>query len=259
MEPIKPHSKEWYLRLATLQRGYYYPWKSSLPPMNGEDVYIQMVHELLSPDKDVLDAGCGHGEFTLSLAGRCRSIIGYDRVPEYIRMAQEAGKGIDNARFLLWDSHEDVHGKGTLPAEPESFDLLISRRGPLNWMDDARRVSRQGAVLLQLNPMPLDAPPWNELLPEALRFGGPLDIRQAVERRMEIGGLKMESCWTFEVPEVFNDPYQLYVLMTWGRTPDEVPGFDEVRPVLERIFTEYGSGEGVAMPHGRLLWRARVG
>ena len=259
---MKPHSKEWYLRLATLQRGYYYPWKSYLPPMNGEDMYLEMVHELLTPEKDVLDAGCGHGELTLLFAPMCRSILGYDRVPAFIELAQQArlAQKVENARFILWDSSEDVHGKPTIPAEDHSFDLLVSRRGPINWIVDARRVARPGAVLLQLNPMEVAAPPWNEELPEALRFAGPGEytIRQSVERCLEKGGLRMQACWSFEVPEVFADPYQLYVFLSWGHTPDEAPSWEETHPILESIYARYGSAEGVSILHGRLLWRAVV-
>ncbi len=258
---LKPHSKEWYLRLSTLQRGYYYPWKSYLPPLNGEDVYLEMVHELLTPDKDVLDAGCGHGELTLSLAPRCRSILGYDRVPAFIELAQQAqeAKNMDNARFILWDSSEDVHGKPTIPADENSFDLLVSRRGPINWLVDARRVARPGAVLLELNPMVVPAPSWNAELPEPLRTFPPqpeFTIRQSVERSLEKGGLHIQACWTFEVPEVFNDPYQFYVFLAWGHTSDEVPGWEETRPVLESIFTRHGNSEGLSILHGRFLWRA---
>ena len=259
---LRPHSKEWYLHLATLQTGYYYPWKSTLPPRNGEDVYLEMVRELLSPQKDALDAGCGHGELTLSLAPFCRSLIAYDRVPAYIALAEQTAgeQNISNVRFILWDSSEDVQGRASIPAEDHSLDVLLSRRGPLNWIEDARRVGRPGAVLLQLNPMEVAPPSWNDELPEPLRIMKHWEspIRHMVERRLEIGGLKMDSCWTFEVPEVFADPYQLYVKISWGFTLDEVPGWDETRPILERIFARYANAGGVSIQHGRFLWKAFV-
>ena len=262
MNQIKPHSKEWYLRLATLQKGYYYPWKSHLPQYNGEDVYIQMVEELLSPSLDVLDAGCGHGEFTLSLAGQCRSILGYDRVPKFILLAEQAraARKIDNARFVLWDSHPEVHGKGKIPADDRSMDVMISRRGPINWLEDARRVGRPGATLLQLNPMPLEPPEWNTELPEALRMSGPGEytIRQSVTYRLGLGGLKMQACWTFEVPETFADPFQVYVYLSWGKLAEEMPSFEVTRPLLEGIFERFGGQDGLRIPVGRLLWKAVV-
>ena len=35
--PLQPHTPEWYDRLATLQPGYYYPWRSRPAAWNGED------------------------------------------------------------------------------------------------------------------------------------------------------------------------------------------------------------------------------
>src|SRR3954451_14062956 len=103
---MRPHSTEWYLRLSTLQTGYYYPWQSHVGPGNGEDAYLALVQEHLGPDVDLLDVACGHGELTLHFARHCRSALGYDLVPSYIEMAQaEASRqGIDHARFICHDS-----------------------------------------------------------------------------------------------------------------------------------------------------------
>ena len=43
-----------------------------------------------------------------------------------------------------------------------------------------------------------------------------------------------------------------------GYTPDEVPSFDEVRSILERIFAEHGGPDGVAICYSRFLWKAMV-
>ncbi|MEP6986211.1 MAG: SAM-dependent methyltransferase, partial [Chloroflexota bacterium] len=80
---LKPHSTEWYDRLSTLQRGYYYPWKSKLPLINGEDVFLAQVKDMITPAKDVLEVGCGHGELALQLAASCQTLLAYDRVPAY--------------------------------------------------------------------------------------------------------------------------------------------------------------------------------
>lgn len=62
---LQPHSNEWYDRLATIQDGYYYPWAAQLAPWNGEDNYLELVHQHLRPELDVLDVACGHGEVAL--------------------------------------------------------------------------------------------------------------------------------------------------------------------------------------------------
>lgn len=99
---LNPHGNEWYDRLSTLQRGYYYPWKLRIGEGDGETAFLRLVKEHLSPEKDVLDAGCGHGELTLALAPKCRSICGYDRVANYIRLARETAERsrVTNATFV---------------------------------------------------------------------------------------------------------------------------------------------------------------
>jgi SAM-dependent methyltransferase len=260
---IRPHSLAWYDRLATLQSGYYYPWKSILPALNGEDTYLEMVAQHLFPEADVLDVGCGHGEVALDFASRCRSILAYDRVADYICLAEEARqrRGVTNVLFLCADSSAEANGgKPRIPAEPASFDLLISRRGPINWIEDARRVARPGAVLIQLNPQPLPAPAWNGELPEPLRIPPPMvgPFREVIEPRLALSGLELHSCWSFDVPEIFPDPRELYVFLSWGFLPGEVPAYAEVQADLESLFARHAGAGGLVLRRERFLWKAVV-
>ena len=71
----------------------------------------------------------------------------------------------------------------------DSFDLLISRRGDLNWIEDAKRIGRPGSVLLQLNPLqdPVGMPLWNDELPTHLRFTKhTFDFREIVDRSSQL-------------------------------------------------------------------------
>jgi 23S rRNA (guanine745-N1)-methyltransferase len=260
--PLRPHSREWYDRLAQLQQGYYFPWRSEVAPGNGEDAYVRLVRQHLSPDTDLLDVGCGHGEFTLTLAAECRSILAYDRVLPYVRigrrMAREAG--VRNVHFVCADSSAEGTGSPTIPAQPDSFALIISRRGPLHYIEDVRRVARVGATIIQLNPMETVALPWHEELPPALRIEeAPYSsIRESVERRLSLVGLRIHSCWIYDVPEVLPDPEQLYVMLSWGRAPEETPPYAEVREVLDGVFARHASEGGLVLRHRRFLWMATV-
>jgi len=263
---IQPHAPNWYDRLSSLQHGYYYPWKSRIGPRNGEDAYLNVVHQYLTSEKDVLDVGCGHGELALELAPHCRSILAYDRVESYIQIAQESAqeKNVENVTYLYFDSsHESNNGIVRIPAEAQSFDLMISRRGPLHWLEDARRVARAGAILIQLNPLETPLPPWADLLPEPLRSAAGIELQSGmlntVKYRLELGGLALHSAWTYDVPEFFDDPHELYTRLSWGYIPGEVPSWDDVQSIMEQIFSDYSSGsDGLAMRHTRLLWTAFV-
>ena len=148
---LRPHSPDWYDRLAILQDGYYYHWISILSPNNGEDAYLTLLNQHLNTDLDALDVGCGHGEVAISIVSKCRTILAYDRVERYIQIAQSTAKnqGLSNIIFQCADSSAEKNaGRVHIPAEDNVFDLHISRRGPLHWLDDARRVARLGAVII---------------------------------------------------------------------------------------------------------------
>jgi SAM-dependent methyltransferase len=244
--------------------GYYYPWRSTIAEGNGEAAYLALVERHLHPDADVLDCACGHGQAALNLAPRCRTVLGYDRTAAWIDLAQRAARerGIANATFVCHDSSPAANdGTGRIPTEDASFDLLICSKGPFHWIEDARRVARPGAVLLMLVPDGVPYTRWHESLPEPLRWQDVVDphwARPSVERRLAAGGLTLHSWWSFDVPETFPDPEQLYVWLAWGYLLEEVPAFPEVRATLERIFAEHAGAEGLAIRHRRYLWKAVV-
>ena len=148
---VLAHSPAWYDRLSSMQEGYYYPWRSTLADGNGESAYLDLARELLAPELDVLDAGCGHGAQTLDFAPLCRTILGYDRVQKYIDLAESAreARGVSNATFICANSKRPDEPNGVrVPVPDRSVDLVISRRGPTHWIEDAPRFCRAGARLL---------------------------------------------------------------------------------------------------------------
>jgi SAM-dependent methyltransferase len=261
---LAPQTAAWYDRLTTLQEGYYYPWRSHIGAWYGEDAYLTLVRQNLQPNAAVLDVACGHGEVALSLAPHCRSILGYDRTAAWIALAQQAARaqGLANATFVCHDSSPAANGgRARLPVADVAFDLLICSKGPFHWIEDARRVARPGAILIMLVPDATPLTPWHAWLPETVRWQDAADpqwARPAIEQRLAAAGLALDSWWSFDVPQVFPDPEQLYTWLAWGFTPDEVPAFHEIRPILERVFAEYSGPAGVAIRRRRYLWKAVV-
>ena len=256
-----PRRRDWHRHWTQMPAGQYYPWKCSLPPNNGEDTYFALVKEHLSRAEDVLEAGCGYGRDALEIAPLCRSLVAYDRLPAGIDWAKGAAHelNIRNAAFVCTDSSARANGgRVAIPAQPDQFDLLVSRRGPTNWLEDASRVARPGARLIQLNPMAQPIPPWNGDLPAPLRFPAPAPdtIRKRIEGRLSVGGLRLDSCWTFDVPALFDDPGEFYLYRTFGM--DEAPPFAQVQHVLEQIFAARATASGLAVGYRRFLWQAIV-
>ena len=261
--PLPAHSTAWYDRLATLQQGYHYPWRSHLDPWHGEDVYRLLIHQHLQAGMDVLDVACAQGEVALEIAPSCRSIVGYDRIASWIALAQQEAsrRGLTNTTFICHDSSAEANGgHAHLPATDASFDLLICSKGPFHWVEDARRVARPGAVLLMLVPDMTPLTAWTDQLSELLRWqpGDPNWARPAIEQRLNIGQLSLHSWWSFDVPETFPNPEELYHWRTWGFAPDEVPLFAEVVSDLKRIFSQYGGPHGLEVRRRRYIWKAIV-
>ncbi len=87
---------------------------------------------------------------------------------------------------------------------------------------------------------------WTAELPEPLRWqeGNPHWARPAIEQRLSAAELTLHSWWSFDVPELFPNPEELYAWRAWGCTSDEVPSFAQVAKDLKRIFAQYGGSHG---------------
>jgi hypothetical protein len=77
-----------------------------------------------------------------------------------------------------------------------------------------------------------------------------------VKARLAAGGLTFHSAWTFDVPELFDDPLEYYKMLSFGYLPGEVASYEDALPGLERIFAEHGAGGRLTDRHRRLLWKA---
>jgi SAM-dependent methyltransferase len=250
--------------LAKQQGGYFYPWRAELGDGNGEDAYTRLVERHLSPEIVVLDAGCGHGDDMLLFAPKVRRFIGYDAVESFIAIARRraAEAGLTNVELTLANSSPRHNGGvAHIPVADQALDLIISRRGPLNWIADARRACRPGARLIQLNPLPSPEPAWNDELPPALRLAenpanpGHPDLPAEVEAALAAAKLKLEASEVFDVPQVFSEPEELYRALTFMRFEPGTPSWDDARPQLEQLLSRHGP---IDLRQRRYLWTAVV-
>jgi SAM-dependent methyltransferase len=244
-----------YQAIAARYGGFAYPWSSTLGAHDGETAFSALVNEHLRADLDVLEAGCGHGSDALLFAPRVRSYLAYDYVESFVRTAREraAAAGLSHARFVVADSSPKRGGR--TPAEDASLDLLLSRRGPSNFILDAGRVGRPGARMIQLCYMDTPLPAWNgELSPELRLAAEPASMPGTVHDYLARAGLALESSWTFDVPELFADPSELLLRLSWAREPlaDPERALAEVR----QLFAARADARGLALRHRRFLWTA---
>jgi SAM-dependent methyltransferase len=213
----------------------------------------------------MLDAGCGHGTDMLAFAPKVSRFVGYDAVQSFIAIARRRADEIalTNVELICVNSSARFNGGAArIPLADQALDLIVSRRGPTNWIADARRVCRSGARLIQLNPLPASQPPaWNSELPPALRMAdnpanpGRPELAVEIETALAAVGLELEKGQVFDAPEVFSEPEDLYRALTFMRFEPETPSWDAARPHLERLFARHSP---IALRQRRFLWTAVV-
>jgi SAM-dependent methyltransferase len=245
-------------------RGFAHRWQSSVAAGNGEDAFIALVEQHLQPDCDVLDLGCGHGELTINLAPRCRTIVGIEREAGYLELARElaAGQHITNIQFFqvnIGGAEDENHG---IPLPDNSIDLFINRRGPIlqRYLSEAIRVAREGAVIVGLHPTGnTPAPAWCDELPEPYRnvfmtvsFD---EVTGWVKDPLHAAGISEYSLWWMDVPEFLRAPYELYVRLG-GSQASNASEYQSIEPQLTKIIRKHGTSQGIVVRHQRLLWQA---
>ena len=126
-----------------------------------------------------------------------------------------------------------------------------------------------GAVMLMLVPdggVPAGGrpTPWNDLLPDpsVRRAIGTVMIRTgltvSIEKNLAEVGLRLHSWWDFDVPVYIPDPRELYIGLSWIYMEDEVPSYQEVAPLFERIFKEFAGPQGLEIRWRRSIWKAVI-
>lgn len=265
----RAHDLESWLRDPRIAaRGFAHRWQSAVAAGNGEDAFIALVDRYLRPDDDVLDLGCGHGEFTLTLAPRCRTISGLEREAGYLALAKElaAEQNVTNVQFfqvnLAGVGDEDRVFAG-IPLADDSIDLFVNRRGPLlqRYLTEALRVARPGAVMVGLHPTGLPAPAWGDAVPEPYRTAFTAfsfdEVAGWVTGPLHTAGITDYSVWWLDVPEWLRTPYDLYTRLGGAPTADSA-AYQAVAPQLLAILARHGGPQGVVVRHQRLLWQANL-
>lgn len=83
-------------------------------------------------------------------------------------------------------------------------------------------------------------------------------IVDVIERRLARAGLCIHSAWTFDVPEWFHKPVDLYKFLTFGEDAMSAPAWKDVEDDLERVFARYAGTKGLEDRQRRYLWKATV-
>lgn len=209
---------------------------------------LNLMNRWFGSNSVLLDAGCGTGVYTTSLAKRCKTIVGIDISPEMIT------RGLHKARgFYLDNTHFVVGDVAHLPFQDGIFDLVFSvntfhhfsdKKSMLNGLAEKVRCCRQSGhmLILELNPMSLG---WSkDLIPVIVRgfvYHVLFPLRQRVIDNVE------EGTQIIDVPQLLREIGRIKVvsLKVGGFIPTYCPKFlfkifvllertIEVTPILKR-------------------------
>ncbi|TJY41092.1 class I SAM-dependent methyltransferase [Cohnella pontilimi] len=134
---------EWYDEIARRNGGYKTRASFRIEGISGEKIFEERLISLLSECEHALDAGCGHGDFTIRMSPYSRQITGFDNSKEMIKIAvqnQNESSPI-NIRFIWTTTKEQ------LPFKDAEFDLIYSRRGPTSIINHPRILKSGGKIM----------------------------------------------------------------------------------------------------------------
>ncbi|WP_340389785.1 class I SAM-dependent methyltransferase [Paenibacillus sp. FSL E2-0151] len=136
-------SMEWYDMIAQRNGGYKGRALYTLEGNSAEDIFEKRLIKLLPQYTSVLDAGCGHGEFTLKMSEYTDHIMGFDNSEEMIKIAQNSlhSSTITNVEFVC------VSTKEKMPFEDKQFGLIYDRRGPTSIIEHGRLLQKGGVMI----------------------------------------------------------------------------------------------------------------
>lgn len=134
---------DWYDMIARRNGGYRGRASCTIVGRSAEDVFEEQLVEMLPRFHSVLDAGCGHGEFTMKMSRHTGKIIGFDNSAEMIKISKSLleSSEIRNVEFV----HATT--KTAMPFQDGQFDLIYDRRGPTSILDHPRLLISGGTVI----------------------------------------------------------------------------------------------------------------
>jgi SAM-dependent methyltransferase len=220
---------DWYNSIAIRNGGYRNDAVFTIEGTSAETTFEDELIRLIPGFLSVLDAGCGHGDFTLKMAAYAKSIIGFDNSIEMIRIAQSnlLQTNATNLQFIVATTKEE------LPFSDGQFDLIYDRRGPTSILNHSRIIRSGGTI-----------------------FGIHSGALETVKERLTTNGFK-----DIEIREYNEAIVSFSNLIEFAKFISGIPGNPdytklENRQELERKIEENTVNGKIQLKEYRYIWKA---
>ena len=205
--------------------------------------------------RDVLDVGCGPGEFTLQMARKARSVVGIDVSHVALGLAKRnlAKAGARNVLFRYGDIRR-------LPFPNETFDLVYSRRGPASVdkhnLSEVVRVLRPKGILMEITIGERDKQNLAEIFGRGQMLGFRGQVSTVKMKWLREVGFKEAQSRDYVGTEVFRSMDDLLVRL---RSAPIIPSFDPAKDqfALNRVKAECKTDRGIETPVHRVVLLAK--
>ena len=220
-----------YNKIAIKNGGYKSDARFTFKGISGEDIFKEKIISLLPACEDVLDAGCGHGAFTIEMATHTKHICGFDFAVELINIANRLKNESDikNVDFFHATTKE------SLPFQQEQFNLIYDRRGPLSIADHPHVLKRGGTII---------------------GIHGEFDIEE-LENRLAQNGFVDFSVSSYKDANLCfpNENDFARYLSANHMNPDYT--LPENKTIFEKILRDHTINGEIILPQPRHIWSAR--
>ncbi len=221
---------------------------------SGEEYFDKNVLDA-ARGRDVIDIGCGRGEFTLAVAKVATRVVGIDFSEKAIAKALENGMAnrADTVEFKLADARK-------IPYPDASLDLVFSRRGPatesLQTIREAYRVLRRGGWLVQQEIGERDKLNWKQVFRRGQNYPFNGRIVEEKERLLAEAGFLNINAREFEATEYFRTVKDVVIRL---ETTPIIPGFNENadRALVEKLERTCMDSKGIKTNEHRLIIAAK--